>query len=199
MFLGPRRILPSTGVSNGRGMAFWLTDAPTAVVKVKVAEEDARLLGIPHDWIHPSSCLQLGRLSEACIGLVAASAVNVAVFRLALDEYWFRHGFLNVVRREEEAGEVRVEMAVVCPEPQERPGVMRFERDVTMWIDGRMVVLEIDWENRSTAVHQVHEMPAWKRGPETVWDAVPYVCMEMEADDFPVTEFEDMEYSGDDA
>ncbi|ONK76460.1 uncharacterized protein A4U43_C03F28120 [Asparagus officinalis] len=86
MFLGPRRILPSTGVSNGCGMAFWLTDASTAVVNVIVAEEDARLLGIPHDWIHPSSCLQLGRLSEACIGLAATSAVDVVVFRLVLDD-----------------------------------------------------------------------------------------------------------------
>lgn len=64
----------------------------------------------------------------------AASAVDVVVHRLEISNRWFVQGFLNVVRWEGEAGEVRGEMAVVCPEGQDRPGLMRFEKEVGMWI-----------------------------------------------------------------
>ncbi|ONK61141.1 uncharacterized protein A4U43_C08F26660 [Asparagus officinalis] len=119
-----RQIIERTGVSNGCGMAFWLTGMPPAVVRVTTEEE-----------------------GDSAEGFSVPEETYVILHKLELDKSWSVHGFLNVTRSEKEAGELPGVLSVVCQWLQEQPKVMKFERDVTMRTNGRMVVWEIGCGN----------------------------------------------------
>ncbi|ONK76459.1 uncharacterized protein A4U43_C03F28110 [Asparagus officinalis] len=126
--------------------------------------------------------LQLGRLSESLIGIVAVTRTDVFVLRIELDNCVEIHGFLKVKRDENETGDELGVLSVVC---REGPEVMRFEWDVPLWVNGRMVVWQINGDAR------LHTMPELTRRPGSIRDMVPYVHTKRAAGDFTVAVFEE--------
>jgi len=185
---GPRRIIANTGVSDCQGRAFWLTSVPHAVVRYHGLFNTVEQHIIPQDprLINPWAALQLGRLGNFGVGVVASWRQGVHLFLNDHDDVyrmfptWEPQGFLHVRRDNEDAATGGGGFAeVICRRPQVRPGVLRFERDVPLWINGRMTVWEVSHENRRQPRTRLHQMPGWARVPESVADSVPYVYTRM--------------------